>query len=171
MHNLCISTPCLLLLEGHYWQDDLFPTLRNRPVLRVCGAFLKSKAPRTEPASIVAFLIVPRTDIKPWRLRGRKPGRRPPSAAGRPDVPPGAQPRAAPDPPPGRALHAHLRVGRCPRLSAPAMKRAGLNRRNIMVPAKAASGHKHALAAGPTKVCSRVFFRQTHLRADPLESH
>jgi hypothetical protein len=32
-------------------------------------------------------------------------------------------------------------------------------------------GHKHALAAGPAKVCSRVVFRQICLRADALESH
>ena len=32
-------------------------------------------------------------------------------------------------------------------------------------------GHEHAFAAGSTKVCSWVFFRQTRLRADAPEPH
>ena len=38
----------------------------------------------------------PRTGIKPWRLRARKPGWHPPSAASRPDVPPGGTPGQRP---------------------------------------------------------------------------
>jgi hypothetical protein len=56
-----------------------------------------------------------------WRVLANRGGVRPVLAA-RPDAPPGGHPRAAPDPPPGRALHTHPRVGRRPRLSAPAMK-------------------------------------------------
>ena len=51
---------------------------------------------------------------------------RPPDGAARSDGPPGVQPRAAPDPPHPdpwrRALHAHPRARRRPRLSAPTMR-------------------------------------------------
>ena len=62
---------------------------------------------------------------------------RSPDAAHRPEVPPGVQPRAAPAPPhEARALHAHPRAGRRPRLSAPAMKLTGSNRPPTPPPAR-----------------------------------